>query len=243
MTTKGPIIRAGIDYRHLLRNSNAGGAATAISTRGPVIANETWATTIDTTNSWTVTVGATGTAAVASVSGVRVLALLAPAISDTALVNHKATLTNPGARAPTASTAIWRTVVMEWEMKLANVASIDNTKFIAGIYSGAAAGRDQNDASGFILASDLLNTLVDNAGTETVTVVSPAPTLTDWNKYKHIIRASTQHEFYVNDVLVDTRTTNLPVTSGLLAAQFYLVSDAAADPRVDIGPVRIWLEE
>ena len=231
------------NYSRLLRTANATGVATATTSRGPMVLSETWAAAIDTTNVWTVTVGATGTAAVASVSGIRLLALLAPAIADTAQVNAKASLTNPVALVPTATANIYQRVVLEFEMKLTTLASIDNAQFIAGLYTGDAAGRSAANASGFILAADALNTLTDKAGVEAVTVVSPAPTLTNWNKYKHIINA-TSHEFYVNDVLVATHSTaaNLPLTY-MSAAQFYLVSDAADDPRVDIGPVRCYLED
>lgn len=240
-----PIIR---NFRNhvdrLLRNAHATGAATATSGQGPMIFNEQWRAALDTTNTWTATLGVTGTAAVGTVSGVRVLRLLAPAISDTSLVEAKAILTNPFARVPTAASALYRSIVLEFEMQLVNVASITNTAFLAGLYSGASAGRSANDAIGFILASDALNTLTDKGSVETVNVVSPAPTLTNWNKYK-IVCGPTTVRFYVNDVLVSTHSDSatLPDTAGIQAAMFYLVSDAAADPEVKIGPCRCYLEE
>ena len=232
-----PGIKTQID--RMLRNLHASGAATAVTGQGPMIINERWATTVDTTNIWTATLGATGTAAQATSSGRKIGRLNAPAALDAVQLETKAGILNPKAAAVAPTTDIYQRLILEFEAALGTVANIDNTKFFMGLYCGTLPNRDANNVVGFVLDGDVLKTLTDAAGTETLTTVATPPTLTSSNKYK-IVHKAASVEFYVNDVLKNTHTTNLP-TAAALSAAFHIKAEDAT--KIDLGALRCYLSD
>ncbi len=60
------ISRKPLSYEKVAQNNQATGAATAISAQGPMLINELWFTTIDTTNRWGTSAGGTATLAKAT---------------------------------------------------------------------------------------------------------------------------------------------------------------------------------
>ena len=237
-----PIVRAGINYRRLLRNGNATGLFTASNSGGPMKLHETWGGAIDTTNQWTRTLGGSGTATVGTLSGWRQLPLASAATTDTVSVIARFAATNPIGLAAAMTDAIYKRAVMEWECRFLNVANMDNSKTAMLITYGATGTRDDNGAAGFVLDGDLLQTLTDNAGTEELNAVTPAPTLTVVNLLR-IEVDTTGMDFYVNDSLVKRHSTSANLPTAALQPAFYNVSDAAAASTLRIGAFRFWMEE
>lgn len=226
----------------LLRSASAGGTTTAITATGPMIYNELWATgTIDTTNLWQTTVAATGTVSTLTAGSLRVVRLNCPAGADQARFGGQRKIVTP---ISPGTNYLYTRLTMEWSAILVNVANHENANFIMGMGDEAAGAtidhRGANDALGFILVSDALNTLTDSGGTETVTVVPSAPTLTNYNRYKIVIENGSV-QFYVNKVLEVTHTTNIPALP--LKINFVVISEAAVAAELRIGPLRCWLED
>lgn len=131
-------------------------------------------------------------------------------------------------------------LIMEWEVKLATVASIDNDHFFMGLSAVNNATRASNNIAGFILTADALNAITDDGVGETVSAVG-APTLTNWNKLK-IVAYNAIIEFYVNEVMQARHTTtageDLPDVNA--HGMFYLPQEAAANGgELHIGTVSI----
>ena len=117
-------------------------------------------------------------------------------------------------------------LIMEWEAKFVTPASILETEFLMGLTAGAASTRTSMNIAAFILdGAGKLNSLTDNAATETVNTVG-TPTLTNWNKYGIVAYAGTI-EFYVNEVMQARHITNLPDYN--VYGNFYLIEEAAAN--------------
>lgn len=123
------------------------------------------------------------------------------------------------------SNLAYKRFIFAWEAKFDVVASIDNTHFLMGLAPTIAATRATNEQISFILTADALNTLTDDGGAETVTVVAPAPVLTNWHFYAIEVYAGGV-VFYVDGVAVQ-HTTNLPDIAFYLT--WYLPQEAAAN--------------
>lgn len=227
-------LRSQID--RALRNSHTTGAATASSAQGPMLVHDLWTAALDTTNAWTTSLVGTGTAAVAAVTRRRVCQLDCPAGADKAAIRSTRIFWSPTVASLT--TDIYQQLVLEWEMALTSVANIDNTRLAAGFGGSAPGERGDTGFIGFGLASDALQSVTDSAGTETETSIASAPTLTDFNKFKIVVRNAAV-DFYVNDTLRNTHTANLAAVPQFVT--FSLRSEAAVAARMDVGAVRCYL--
>jgi len=220
----------------LLRNQQASGAATATTAQGPMAYHEVWAAAIDATNLWTTGAGGTGSVA-QSTSGGRQIALAdCPAAGDRAEFQGKRALTNPSGAVATRD--IYQKLVLEWEMLLGTIANVDNALALWGFINLGGA-RTSANIIGFILASDALNAITDSGGAETVTAVASPPALTQSNKYRIVVRNGAV-DFYVNDLLKNTHTTNIPALP--LKPQFRVDAEAGTGAtKAEIGAVRCYL--
>jgi len=134
---------------------------------------------------------------------------------------------------------VWKRFVMMWEAKFVTVASIENTTFLMGLSPTLVATRATNETIGFVLTADVLNSLTDNAGTETVNAVG-APVLTNWHTYA-IEAYQGGIVFYVDGAAIVTHSTNLPDYN--FYPTFYLPQEAAANGgELHIGQVALWHE-
>ena len=110
---------------------------------------------------------------------------------------------------------------------------------MAAGFGGSSPGeRGDQGLIAFGLASDLLQSVTDSGGTETETAIGSPPTLTDFNKYKIVVRNAAV-DFYVNDVLKNTHTANLAAIPQFVV--FSLRTEAAVAARMDVGAVRCYL--
>ena len=161
----------------------------------------------------------------------------APLITEQALLHSKELFFNPAATVP--ATHMYQQLVLEWEAIITGVAGVDETLTGMGLCSapGSSARRDQNNIAMFSIVSDALRTLTDNAGTETETAITGAPTLTDIHTYKIVVRAGAV-DFYVDGVLKNTHTTNLPAS--VLAVAFALNTTNGSAASIDVRSVRCY---
>jgi hypothetical protein len=197
---------------------------------------------IDTTV-WTTAITATGAVArdVTEPPFLKIL-LSGPANGDTArLYGDQRWFCGPDTYAPNT---ILRRLVMEFEAKFANVASIDNPTFFMGLASIQLADAATNNIAGFILAADDLNSITDDGIGETTKALG-APVLTDRHKYRIEVLAGIIY-FYVDEVLQATHTTaafeTLPDTA--MFPVFYLPQEAGASGgELHVGIIRIWTED
>jgi hypothetical protein len=227
----------------ILRNLPMTGVATASSAGGPMLINELWSATTDTTNRWTVTLGATGNTVYAigdgSTLGLANLKLACPAASDTVILASK--LKVPVMTSLTPSNTIYKRSIMEWEAKfVGTIGNTDNAYFFMGLTEGsnASATRATNRLIGFSLASDALNTITDDSsGTAENTMTSP-PTMTNRNKFKMVFRDGGV-DFYVNDVFKNTHTTNILTSSGLISIALKAEAGTGAI-NLFLGPMRFY---
>lgn len=142
-----------------------------------------------------------------------------------------------------------RKLVIEWEVQMATVASLDNTVCFMGFGNTSTATRAVDNIAGFILTADALNAITDDGGAETVSALG-APVLTNWHKLRMEVYPSYrtgawsgQVDFYVDEVLQATHTTaaaeNLP--DQMMYLHFYAAQEAAANGGiVRIGPVKVY---
>ena len=219
------IIRQPVQIDDIRRFTPMGGTVTAGTVTGPMLMQEYCGTAVDATNKWTVTVGATG--AVAVQSNPRHFRLNLPAAADTARLNAQSVVNSPSNHVTT--THIWTKMTAEWVRQMGTLANIVNaTSFMGFATDPGNDTRATNGIIGFILASDVLNTITDSAGTETLNVTSGL-TLTNYNKYRITINgsASPTVDFYVNDVLQFSHSTNI-VTAANCGLAFYFDAEVGA---------------
>lgn len=216
MTTRGPIIRvAAPTIEQLVRQGDAGGtiAGVGVGTSRVLVQelNSSSTNIIDTTNRWVA--GITGTGALTntstSTSARQYFLLNCPAGADEVRLTSRANGPNP--LSITAANEVFTKVVLEFNFRVVNLANINNAAFFMGFQSGASANtRAGTDIIGFKLLGDVLGVMTDAAGTETVADLVTAPaSLTAWNKCKIVLRNGSV-DFYVNGVLDQSITTNLP---------------------------------
>ena len=228
------------DYRRILRNQHATGAATAINGQGPVLYHEPWAhTTPDTTNVWVTAVSASGSVS-QEVSGRRACCLLnCAAATEFARLQGRRICTLPGAADP--SKDIYQRIVLEWEAQLGTLANQDNDRFGMGLLDSAGTPDSFGpDSVGFILQSGALNAVTNAGGAKTLTVVANAPTLTNINRYRVVVRNG-KAELYVNDVLAATHTTNIP--NKTVAPFFLSYSNGGGSSFLRLGAIRCYLDD
>jgi len=229
-----------IDYRRIIRNTPPSGVLTAINGGGPVPYTEGWwQATLDATNVWNTTVSGTSTVTAPDVTARRTVRCASAAATEQASIWGRRILTSP--TLASATTDIWQRLIMKFEAAInATVANQDNDRFVMGLgASGAAVQATNNDTVGFILVADALNFTTRRASSVNTVVPSP-PTLTNFNRYRIEIDA-TSIRGYVNGTLVATHTTGLPIVP--LIPGFTSFTDAGGAGSLNVGVVRVWYED
>ncbi len=217
-----------------IRNAQGTGTATVGTGQGPMVDQDYWAAAIDATNKWTTTVSGTATMAVSTNAGRRIALGNTVAASQRSELLLKKILTNPGVSSPTRD--IQQQFVMEWEMLFGTLANIDNANTHLGLIN-SGTGRSDADLIGFMFAANALNCITDTVGVETVSVFPSPPTLTNFNKYKIVVRNAAV-DFYVNDVLGVARTANIPALP--FQPNFRIDSNAGGATRFELGWFRCY---
>jgi hypothetical protein len=124
--------------------------------------------------------------------------------------------------------------VLEFELRLADLANIDETATFFGLAPAQDDDLTVQNIIGFAISSSDLISVTDDAGSRTV---SPGMgvTLTDLNKLKIVVRAGAV-DFYVDEVLMATHTTDIPTVAEHL--DFYAAALSGVFASVGIGQLR-----
>lgn len=80
---------------------------------------------------------------------------------------------------------------------------------------------------GFKIIHGVLSAINRNGSTETATQINGI-TLTNWNLFKAVMTSASKIEFYVNNVLVATHTTNLPTGTSSFIDYYYISATVAS---------------
>jgi len=186
---------------------------------------------------WSDTNPATGTAWTKGVSGAWTRVYCAPNASENGRLRTVERIAID--QAGWNTNRINRRLVIETELQLGSVANIDNTAFFIGFMTGTADTRASNNIIGWALTGDALQSVTDNAGTETVNT-GFGETLTNINKLR-IEVYSGNAKFYVNEVLKATHVTNIP--SNVFYWNNYIVTEAGGAANISSGETRYWFED
>lgn len=187
---------------------------------------------------WTVTNPVTGAAWSRGDSGAYLRATSAPNATETCrLVSDQRWIAAPDTY---GTNTILRKIALEFELKLTNIANLDETMTFLGLTTAVADNRGSNNIIGWGINTDILESITDNAAAET-TNTTFGETLTNWNKLK--IEAYTGHvKFYINEMEVAEHTTNLPDYPFYL--NFFIDTDGAGGAStIELGITRVWYED
>ncbi len=209
-----------------------------MSVRPTVELCETWQneTGID-VNLWTVTDPATGTVWSRGASGAYLRAMSAPnADEDARLVSDQRWVAAPDIY---GTNTTLRKLVLEFELKLTDVANLDETRTFLGLTTGAGDYRSTDNIIGWGINTDVLESITDDGISET-TNTTFGETLTNWNKLK--IEVYSGHvKFYINEVMKADHTTNLPDFP--MYINFHVDTVAGGAATIELGVVRAWTED
>ena len=188
-------------------------------------------------NIWTETDPATGAPWSRGATGAYLRVTCVPNANETARLrsNHR------WIAAPDiyGTNTIIRRLIVEFELKLTNVANIDNgNSLILALTTDPADIRTANNIIGWVLLADVLQSLTDDGGAET-TDTAFGETLTNWNKLRMEIETGTVR-FYINETLVATHATNLPDFPMYL--NHYIDTEAGGGVTPELGLIRVWYE-
>jgi len=186
---------------------------------------------------WTFTDPATGVAWARDSDGVFLRARSIPNANETCrLVSNQRWVAAPNVF---GTNTILRKLVLEFELRLANVANIDNTLFFLGLTSGAPDDRQSQDIIGWALLADVLQSVTDLGGAETVNT-GFGETLTNRNKLK--IEAYAGHvKFYINEIEVADHAANLPDVPFYI--NFFVDTEAGGAATIELAIIRAWSED
>jgi len=134
-------------------------------------------------------------------------------------------------------------IVLEWDMRLTNVANMLNTSVLFGFGNSKTSIRTSNNIAGFILDGDVLKSITDNGGNEELTDVSSGITVANWNKYRITALPGNIVQFYINDTLVATHNDAANLPNDAMYIIFHNANDSAADAGVDVAHIRQWYSE
>jgi len=134
-------------------------------------------------------------------------------------------------------------IVLEWDMRLTNVANMLNTSVLFGFGNSKTSIRTSDNIAGFILDGDVLKSITDNSGTEELTDVSDGITVTNWNKYRITALPGNIVQFYINDAVVATHNNAASLPNDAMYIIFHNANDSAADADVDVAHIRQWYSE
>jgi len=186
---------------------------------------------------WTVTNPATGVAWARGADGADLMASSIPNANETARLRSN----QRWVAAPTlyGTNKILRRLILEFEMQLANVANMDNTLCFFGLTPAIGNDRSSNNIIGFALLADVLQTLTDLGGVETVNT-GFGETLTNKNKLRIEVLLNTVR-FYLNETLLATHITNLADLPMYL--NFFVDTEAGGAATIKVGVTRAWFED
>jgi hypothetical protein len=177
----------------------------------------------------------------------------APAISVDGMVEVTCTLNandlarlygrQPWDCAPTlwGTNYIARRIIMEWVMRMTNIANLDNTACFWGLASATNVTRASQNIIGFGLNADALETITDNGGAETATT-GFGETLTNINKFGIVVEWDACR-FYLNETLLVTHTNTLHMPDIAMYPMFYYDTEAGGGSVPEIGIMRVRLED
>jgi hypothetical protein len=134
---------------------------------------------------------------------------------------------------------IQKSLNMEWEAMLANVANMDNANTFMGLTAVSTDTRSSNNIIGFGLNTDVLETVTDSAGVEQATTTF-GETLTNLNRFR-IQVTTTNVKFYLNGSVIATHATTFPRMPMYL--QFILDTEGTGAATLKLGKVRTWWTE
>ncbi len=117
---------------------------------------------------------------------------------------------------------IYDRLTMEWEGYIGTVAQVDEAAFFMGMGSAILTTRATNNIAGFIVIGDVLYTITDRAGVETINAL--ATTFDAQHKFR-VSAWPGMVRFAVDELIVATHITNLP--DAMMYLQWYLPQDAA----------------
>lgn len=186
---------------------------------------------------WTVTNPATGAAWSRGATGAYLRATSAPNANETCrLRSDQRWIAAPDVY---GTNTVLRRLIIEFELRLTNVANIDNTLFFLGLTTGVADNRGSNNIIGWGLLADALRSITDDGGVET-TDTGFGETLTNWNKLRIEISAG-DVSFFLNETRVAQHTTNLPDFPFYL--NFFIDTEGGGGATPEIGIIRVWTED
>lgn len=184
---------------------------------------------------WATTNPATGTAWNRGAVGGYLRATSVPAANEVArLVSAQRWIATPGVF---GTNTVIRSFNREIELRLANIANMDNTLCLLGALTpNQADNRGSNNVIGWILQADVLASITDVGGVETVNT-GFGETLTNWNKLRIEVEAATVR-FYLNETLVATHIVNLPNLPMYL--NHFIDTEAGGPGTIEVGVNRAW---
>jgi len=186
---------------------------------------------------WTPTNPATGAAWSRGASGAYLRATSSPNANETArLRSNQRWVAAPDTY---GTNTVLRKLVLEFELKLTNVANLDESLTLIGLTPAVGDNRASNDIIGWGINTDVLESITDDAGVET-TNTGFLETLANWNKLK--IEVYSGHvKFYINESQVADHATNLPDLPMYL--NFFIDTDAGGAATIELGVIRVWTED
>ena len=186
---------------------------------------------------WTTTNSATGPGWSAGAIGAYMRATETPALNEVCrMVSDQLWIAGPNVY---GTNTILRALMLEFELRLTNVANLDNAITFLGLTSGAGDTRASQNLIGWALVGDVLQSVTDNGGVETVDATF-GETLTNFNKLTIAIAPGIV-AFYVNEVMVTGHITNLP--DAPMYINYYLDTEAGGGATIELGVVRAWYED
>ncbi len=197
---------------------------------------ESWQDLLIDANIWTVIDPATGIPWTPQVSGAFLYNVVTPNANEVARMrgNHWWV---QNWNTPNLNLMV-KKLVMEFELVIGVPANLDNTLCFFGLLPSAVATRATNNIIGFGLAADVLQTITDSGGAETVDTAF-GETLTNHNKFRiEVIESAVR--FYLNEVLIATHAANVPTVPML--PTFYYDTEAGGACALSHGIIRVWHE-
>lgn len=186
---------------------------------------------------WTWTNPATGAAWARGASGAYLRATSAPNANETCrLRSNQRWIAAPSIY---GVNTVLRRFNLEFEFRLTNVANIDNTLSLFGLTPAVASDRTAANIIAFTLLADVLQTVTDSGGVETVNT-GFGETLTNWNKLKIEIYPL-RVVFSLNETIIAVHTTNLPNLPFYL--NWFVDTEAGGAATIEPGVIRAWYED
>jgi hypothetical protein len=197
---------------------------------------ETWQDLLIDANIWTVTDPAGGAAWNPSVSGAFLDIITTPNADEFArLVSQY--LWQLHTITPNLNLIVKKTII-EWTMTIGVPANVDNTITFFGWIPNVGNTRANDNIIGFCLLADVLCTLTDSGGTETVNTTF-GEDLTLVNKFRIEVYEGNV-DFYLNEVRIAQHTTNIPNVPSY--PNFCIDTEAGGACALSIGIIKIWYE-